>query len=154
MNRQKMTIVTISLIATMLLGSQILLQQSAQAMEPEGCGAGYWKNPKHFDEWPETVNPDDPFEFTFVFSQGFFSEPPIPSFLDVLKMQGGTPMEKLGKEFLVTALNFVHPNINYGLSLDEIISIVEAGIQNNDPEEILDAKNQLEFYNNMGCPLD
>jgi hypothetical protein len=148
---QKVAIFTISIIATVLLGGQTLHQQIVYGDEPEGCGAGYWKNPDHFDEWP--VNPDDPFALVFVFSQGFFSEPPIPSYLDVLKMKGGTPMEKLGKEVLVMALNFVHLDINYGLSLAEIELILEAAFLNNDPEEILDAKDQLEFFNNMGCPF-
>ncbi len=153
MNKQKTAIVSISLIATILLGSQIF-HQIAYGEEPEGCGAGYWKNPKHFDEWVITgIEPNEQSVLIFVFSQGFFSDP-LPTHQQILGLDGGTPMEKLAKEFLVAALNFLHPNINYGLDEGEIASIVVEAFQNNDPEEILDAKDQLEFYNNMGCPLD
>ena len=153
MNKQKTAIVSISLIATILLGSQIF-HQTAYAEEPEGCGAGYWKNPKHFDEWAMTgIEPDGQSVVIFVFSQGFFSGPP-PTHQQILGLDGGTPIEKLAKEFLVAVLNLIHPNIYYGLDEGEIVSILAAAFQNNDPEEILDAKDQLEFYNNMGCPLD
>ena len=158
MNKQKTAIVSISLIATILLGSQILHLQIAYGEELEGCGAGYWKNPKHLDEWVITeLEPNSSSLVIFVFSQGFFSDPPPPppsTHLQILGLEGGTPIEKLAKEFLVTALNFFHPDINYGLDEGEILSIMSAAFQNNDPEEILDAKDQLEFYNNMVCPLD
>ena len=109
------------------------------------------------DDWDAQIYPNSPSLVIFVFSQGFFSDPPPPppsTHLQILNLENATPIEKLAKEFLVSALNFLHPEINYGLSESEILSILANAFQNNDSQEILDAKDQLEYYNNMDCPLN
>lgn len=132
-----------------------IAELEALTLITEGCGTGYWKNSKHFDQWPADIPQDGQYDLFFVFSQGFFSSPSDPpyTYLEVLTLKNTIPEEEFAKEFLVAVLNFVHLDVSYELSDVEIIDIFEQAFQNNNPQEILDGASQLKSYNDMFCPL-
>lgn len=134
--------------------NDLITQLQSQSTITEGCEKGYWKNSKYFDQWSEAgIDPNSEFFAPFppfVFSQGF----PGPTFIEVLNIKNSTPTEKFAKEFITSALNLLHPDIDYPLTQEDISEITGQAFQNNDPDEILAGAAQLEYYNNMFCPLE
>jgi len=106
----------------------------------EGCTPGYWKNTRmHYCEWDAAgYSPTD--DFDTVFGTNYFN--PDRTLLVALETGGGG-YDALGRHAVAALLSASHPDVNYGLSVQEVIDAVRAG-----------NKNLLADYNEMGCPLD
>ena len=64
---------------------------------------------------------------------------------------GGNDITALARAAAAALLNINNPNISYPLTETELISSVQAAIDSGDMESL---KNQLDEYNNLGCPID
>jgi hypothetical protein len=105
-------------------------------MGGEGCTPGYWKNTLW--AWPPTgYTPGQ--DFDAVFGVDFFN-PDVT--LEQALNQGGGGFYRLGRHGTAALLNAAHPDVEYGLSVAEVIALVQSG----------DA-DTLEQYNEAGCPL-
>jgi len=108
----------------------------------EGCTPGYWKQPQHLDSWDDTpYRPSD--DFDTVFGGNYFA--PDITLLDALKLKGGG-FNALARHAVAGLLNASHPDVEYGLTTAEVIALLEGGTEAN--------KDILEYYNELGCPLD
>jgi len=116
----------------------------------EGLSHGYWKT--HTDEWHFYCTDtclNDIFDIPDEFSIG------DDSFLDALNFGGGSDLEDAAKLLLQQAvaalLNAVGDEINYPLNVTEIINQVDDALDSMDRDTILDLKDLLDEYNNLGC---
>lgn len=113
--------------------------------EYEGCSPGFWKN--HVEEWAATGwNPED--SFSDVFGVG-----PNISLLEALNTGGGGA-NALGRHAVAAILNASHPEIDYLITVDEVIAEVQAALGSGEPEDIEDTKDYLDQLNNLGCFKD
>lgn len=102
----------------------------------EGCTPGFWKN--HPGYWPPTgydLNDD----FDTVFGTDLFD--PDITLNQAVRAQGGG-VNRLARHGASALLNAAHPDVDYPLTVDEVIAAVQAG----------DA-DLLEYSNELGCPL-
>ena len=124
--------------------------------QAEGCGLGYWKN--HPDAWAATG-----------FAQGdliggIFLIPADLDFLaantlaEVLRYPGGNGAEGAARLLLRTAtvavLNAAHPEVNYPISVPEIVAIVDPALASMDRKTMQDARHEIGPRNGQGCPLE
>jgi len=100
----------------------------------EGCTPGYWKN--HLLDWVGYAPGDD---FDTVFGVDLF-DPDIN--LEAALNTGGGGVNKLARHGTAALLNAAHPDLNYPLTVDEVIAAVQAG-----------DSGMLAEYNELGCPL-
>lgn len=106
-----------------------------------GCSHGYWKN--HLEEWDITGY--DPYEpLQDVFEPLVFDD--NPTLLEALRLPGG-PEAALAREAVAALLNAAHPEVEFGLTEEQVIAVVEEAFHTGDYEA---AKNRLEEYN-TGC---
>lgn len=107
----------------------------------EGCTPGYWKN--HLDSWPPTgYSPNDD-DFDTVFGVDLFD--PDITLNDAIRAKGGGD-NRLARHGTAALLSAAHPGVDYGLSVAEVITLVQAGDEH--------AGDTLEYYNELGCPLN
>ncbi len=103
----------------------------------EGCTHGYWKN--HESVWPMTGYAlGDDFDTTF----GVDLFDPDITLYDAV-VQGGGGVNRLARHGVAALLSAAHPNVYFDLTEAEVIALVQAG----------DA-DMLEYYVELGCPLD
>jgi hypothetical protein len=103
------------------------------------CTPGYWKVPVHRGDWFATgyLTSDD---FDSVFGTDFFD--PNRTLLQAL-WSGGGHLNRLGRHGTAALLNAAHPDLNYPLTVPEVIQAVQ------DQQTDL-----LEGYNeDLPCPL-
>ena len=131
--------------ASILTGDNASLIWSCAALSvvterPEGCTPGYWKNVRmHYCEWDAAgYSPDDDFDATF--GTNYFN--PDRTLLGGLESNGGG-VNALARHGVAALLSASNPDVNYGLTVQEVIDAVRAG-----------NKNLLAHYNEMGCPLN
>ncbi len=112
----------------------------------EGCTPGYWKQHQHFDSWTPPYTP------TTLFSAVFENAFPGKSLRDVLALGGGG-LNALGRHTVAALLNAASPNVNYDRSVGDVINAFNAVYPGSDAAyEAL--KDQLETFNEQGCPLN
>jgi len=106
----------------------------------EGCTPGYWKNTRmHYCEWDASgYSPDDDFDATF--GTNYFN--PDRTLLEALNAGGGG-YDALGRHAVAALLSASNPDVNYGLTVQQVLDAVLAG-----------NKDLLADYNEMGCPLN
>jgi len=105
----------------------------------EGCTPGYWRNlRKHGDEWTPPFSPGDDFDTTF----GVDLFDPDITLGEAVNAKGGG-VNKLARHGTAALLSAAHPDVNYPLSVAEVIALVQAG----------DA-DTLATANELGCPLN
>jgi hypothetical protein len=103
----------------------------------DGCTPGYWKN--HLDSWPATgFSPDDDFDSTF----GVDLFDPDITLDEAVNARGGQE-NRLARHATAALLSAAHPDVDYPLSVAEVIAATQAG----------DA-DLLVAYNELGCPID
>lgn len=103
----------------------------------EGCTPGYWKN--HLDSWAATgLDPNDDFDTTF----GVDLFDPDITLEEAVNAEGGDE-NRLARHGTAALLSAAHPDVDYGLTVAEVIALVQSG----------DA-DTLELHNELGCPLD
>jgi hypothetical protein len=119
----------------------------------EGCTPGFWKQPQHFDSWPEELSPD-----TTLLDAGFVGTGnDDATLLEALSFQGG-PTVQDAKNILMRAAVAALLNsfaVDYPLSPDEVIDMVNDALASGDRATILALAGVLDANNNGegGCPL-
>ena len=112
----------------------------------EGCTPGYWKQPHHFDSWPDGYHPD--MLFAEVFEDAF----PDKTLVEVLA-EGGGMLDALGRHTVAALLNGASAGVNYPLSDGEVIEMFNDVFEGSD-QAYEELKNLFEDYNESGCPLN
>jgi len=112
----------------------------------EGCTPGYWKQPHHFDSWPAPYTPDT--LFSDVFEDAF----PGLTLLDALKLRGGG-LNALGRHTVAALLNAASPDVDYDLTVAEVIDAFNEIYPANKFQYNL-LKGYFEDFNEEGCPLN
>ena len=112
----------------------------------QGCTPGFWKNHTGVEIWGTEYSPSDSFDE--VFGVKLFG--PSVSLLDAAKLGGGG-FEALARHAVAALLNSSHVNVNYGLSTDQVIEMVQQAVKTGDPES---TKNVFEALNESGCGID
>jgi hypothetical protein len=118
----------------------------------EGLSHGYWKN--HPEDWPPTgYSTEDTLGSVFTFPTSL-SGLGIYTLDEALDFQGGPDLEDKAKILLRNAvaslLNAAHPNINYPLTVEEVIDDVDDALDSEDGDTMLDLEAILDGYNNLG----
>ena len=120
----------------------------------EGCTPGYWKT--HLGSWgPTGYSPFQDVDTVFSNVNGALGNSSLLQALDF----GGGPGVNGAKMILLRAavaalLNAAHPDVGYALSEADVISMVNAALASNDRGTILDLAEELDIFNNAGCPID
>jgi hypothetical protein len=119
----------------------------------EGCTPGYWKN--HEDEWVGYTTDQTVSE---VFSSAAaYSDIAGDSIHEALKYGGGPGALGAAKLLVhhgVAALLNASSAVEYELTTAEILTAVNDALDTGDRDTMLDAKDELDMYNNAGCPLN
>lgn len=112
----------------------------------EGCTPGYWKQSQHFDSWTAPYQPGT--LFSAVLENAF----PGMTLLQVLQ-QGGGGLNALGRHTVAALLNAASPNVNFDLTVTQVIAEFNAVFPGTKPEyESL--KDTFAGLNEQGCPLN
>lgn len=123
----------------------------------EGCTPGYWKVPGHLDSWAATgFNTTDKFNTVFGVTQYNKANGTPYTLLEVMQILNGdgngTPdpiSTNLGFHAVAALLNAAHPDVNYGYTAGEIISLFK-----NNLSKAAALKDSLAMMNERGCPLN
>jgi uncharacterized repeat protein (TIGR01451 family) len=110
--------------------------EDGETGDGEGCTPGFWRN--HLDDWPTRFAPGD--DFDTIFGVNLFN-PDIT--LEQAVNLGGGGVKKLARHGTAALLSAAHPNVDYPLSLDQVIAVVQAG----------DA-DTLAAANELGCDVN
>jgi hypothetical protein len=78
--------------------------------------------------------------------------------LEALNFKGGSTTTDAARILLRSAvaalLNAAHPNVDYPLTVAEVVSRVNAALATGNRSTILSLATTLDQYNNRGCPLN
>jgi len=124
----------------------------------DGCTQGFWKN--HPEAWPAHIQPGDDLADYFV------AAPPEllgDTLMDALNYRGGKGYLGAARILLRTAvtamLNIEHSDVEYigyhrGFPfLVDLQDAVNDALNSGDRECMLVLSEDLDYYNNWGCPL-
>lgn len=118
-----------------------------------GCTPGYWKQPQHLDSWiPTGFKTTDKFNTVFGVTQYLKNNGTPYTLLEVMQLLNGNgdPVSpNLGFHAVAALLNAAHPNVNYGYTAGELITLFQNNLNN--PAEL---KDSLAMLNERGCPLN
>ena len=124
--------------------------------EYDGCSQGYWKN--HQTAWSDTgYKPGDMIGEIFALPVRLdrFKENTL---LTALNYRGGSGVvggaRILFRQAVAALLNAASPYIYYPASPERIILNVNDALDSLNRKNMLNLKDKLDKYNNMGCPLD
>ncbi|MDI3326884.1 hypothetical protein QKW35_21110, partial [Pontibacterium granulatum] len=102
----------------------------------EACTPGYWKQPQHFGNWAAPYSAV-PVETKYVDVFGIAGNlPGLPgkykdiTLLEALEAEGNTDKEALLRHSAAALLNAANADVNYPLSVDEVITLVRAAFAN------------------------
>jgi hypothetical protein len=112
----------------------------------QGCTPGYWKQPHHFADWTAPYDPDD------LFSDHFEDAFPGLSLVQVAA-KGGGGLNALGRHTVAALLNSANAEVSYDLTAQEVIDAFNDAYPGS-KEDYEGLKNQLEDFNEQGCPLN
>ncbi|TVR56170.1 MAG: hypothetical protein EA421_04335 [Gemmatimonadales bacterium] len=107
----------------------------------EGCTPGFWRQPHHFDQWVGYA-PGDSYAAVFGVDRD-------GSLIDNVTARGGGE-NALARHSVAALLNAASPDVDYDLTVDEVIAAVQDAFASGDFEAI---KDRLEGFNEQGCPL-
>ena len=120
----------------------------------EGCSPGYWKN--HPEDWtgfsPSTT-------LGSVFPCLANASPSLASktFSQALDFGGGNTLDEKRQQLLRQAvaalLNASSPGVDYPLTTQQVLNLVNGVLCGTDKDAIDAVKNRLDRLNNLGCPL-
>ena len=134
---------------------------SAPKVRCEGCTPGYWPQDQHLDSWgPTGFRPvdvgllkADTFNGVFGVTNYKKSDGTPYTLLEVMRELNGNgdPVStNLGFHAVAALLNAAHPNVNYGYTSGEIITL----FQNNYASNGAALKDSLAMLNERYCPLN
>jgi len=133
-----------------LVGASIWFKFAPRSTPPQGgqgCTPGYWKQSHHFDSWTSPYDPTD--AFSSVFANAF----PGKTLLQVLG-QGGGGIKALGRQAVAALLSSASAGVSYDHEVAEVIAMFNAAYASGSATEIERLKDELDFLNNQGCPLN
>jgi hypothetical protein len=110
----------------------------------EGCTPGYWRQAQHFANWPAPYTPTASFHEAFGVNAF-----PGRTLRDVVNLSGGG-LNALGRHAVAALLNAESGQVDYGLSVADVIAQFQAAYGSGDYEATKDAFAAL---NEAGCPL-
>jgi hypothetical protein len=117
----------------------------------EGCTPGFWKN--HTDEWQ--VSTDETLEQEFNIPDAFGLD--NKTLLQALSFQGGPGLAGMARNLLRQAvaakLNVLHEDVDYPLTLSEVIGRTNAALNSGSRAAMEAQKNQFAGFNSLDCPL-
>lgn len=118
-----------------------------------GCTPGYWKQNQHLDSWgPTGFLPTDTFNSVFGVARYVKRNGTPYTLLEVMRdLNGnGDPIStNLGFHAVAALLNAAHPDVNYGYTSGEIITLFQTNLHR--PAAL---KDSLAMLNERGCPLN
>jgi hypothetical protein len=121
----------------------------------EGCTPGFWKQPQHLDAWVG-FSPSQTLESVFDVPDAFGLDD--VTLLAALDFEGGSTTadaaEVLLRQAVAALLNAASPDVDYPLTVAEIIAQVNAALASGDRDTILALAEELDTFNNLFCPLD
>jgi hypothetical protein len=119
----------------------------------EGKTPGFWKN--HPQAWTSPYTPSR--SVSSVFSGATAYGLGGDSLMTALSYAGGGSdtgaARILLRQAVAAVLNAAHPQIDYPLSVDSIVSQVNAALASHNRDTMLDLKDTLDEYNNLGADL-
>jgi hypothetical protein len=120
----------------------------------EGCGVGFFKN--HPDAFPSPYTTQTTLGTAFpCLSNTALANVTLE---DALKFKGGKGVAGaqriLLRQAVAALLNAASPDVDYPLTVQQVITEVCAAIASNDRQMMLELSSQLDEFNNLGCPLD
>lgn len=125
----------------------------------EGCTPGYWKN--HEDAWgPTGYSPDDKLKDVFEEVENWPAYAPLKNktLLEALEFPGGDTLREKAQILLRAAvaalLNASHPDVNYTMPVGDVIDEVNAALESQNKDTIINLATALDNDNNLGCPID
>lgn len=121
-----------------------------------GCSQGYWGN--HLASWqPTGISPWQRVDSVFA-SAGLYPEIGMSTLQEALAFGGGKGSEGAARNLLRQAvaslLNAVHPDVAFPMSASEVVAAVDAALASDHRKTMNSLKDDLDFDNNLGCPLD
>jgi len=121
----------------------------------EGLSHGYWKN--HTEDWPPTgYSPSQ--TLASVFSESADLGLGGYTLLQALDFGGGPTLTDKAQLLLVQAvaavLNAAHPDINYPLTVAQVVAQVNAALASEDVTTILALQGVLDGYNNLSDDVE
>jgi hypothetical protein len=121
----------------------------------QGCTPGFWKN--NLNAWETSgTNAYDPNTLVFNLFAGTGNSPELATMTMLQALQyGGNNMEaKLYRAAVAALLNTVHYDVAYPFGTEaQVQAFVNAAILIGTQDALEAAKNQLDAWNNLGCPL-
>jgi len=114
----------------------------------EGCTPGFWRQEHHFEFWTAPYAPSTP--FGDVFENAF----PGRTLLDIVDPPPGrrTRLEQLGFHTVAALLNAASPDVDYDLTVDEVIDLFNAVFPGTN-DDYNDLKDYFEGFNQQGSPI-
>ncbi|MBW8371052.1 MAG: hypothetical protein K0M66_08765 [Thiobacillus sp.] len=126
---------------------------SAPKVTCQGCTPGYWKVDKHLNAWIGTgFQTTDTFNTVFGVTQYVKSNGTPYTLLEVMRELNGNgdPIStNLGFHAVAALLNSAHPDVNFGYTSGELITLFQNNYLTNSDR----LKNSLAMLNERGCPL-
>jgi hypothetical protein len=111
----------------------------------QGCTPGYWRQEHHYDSWVGYA-PTDDFNTVFGVNASF-----SPRTLGVAVQLNGGGENALARHAVAGLLNVANPNVNYFYTEAQVLAGVQSAYATGNFEEF---KDDLDFANNAGCPLN
>ena len=122
----------------------------------EGCTPGYWRQPHHFDSWPEGYDPGDMLTDFFTIPGGLDlarperDDPEDLTLLEGITLRGGH-VNALIRHAVAALLNAASDEVSYDLTPDMVIRTFNDAV---DGGSVRVAKDEFEGFNEQGCPLN
>lgn len=121
----------------------------------QGCTPGYWRQAHHYDDWSGAAPGDN---WSTLFDDPGSHQAPGrfgaqfngTTTLGVAVQLGGGGVFALARHAVAAALNAMSPDVEYGMTLTEVVDLVNDALASGDYES---AKDVLVELNEAGCPL-
>jgi hypothetical protein len=132
-------------------------------MVKQGCTPGYWKQDQHFGSWVGYAPSDSlrkVFNLDAYLTNGILDlngDGQDDTLLEALRYKGGNGLTGglriLLRSAVAALLNASNPQVDYVLTVEQVISQVNAAVGTGDRNALLKLAADLDWYNNSGCPL-
>jgi hypothetical protein len=120
----------------------------------EGCSAGFFKNHPNAFPSPYAAQTSLSSVFTCLSNTALGNM----TLRQALSFKGGKGVEGaqqiLLRQAVAALLNAASQDVDYPLTIQQVITQVCTAIASNDRQIILELSSQLDEFNNLGCPID
>jgi hypothetical protein len=123
------------------------MEKAATPQGGQGCTPGYWRQTQHFDTWTAPYAPTT--QFSAVFANAF----PGKTLHDVVRLGGGG-LNALGRSAVAALLNAASTTVHYDYTVAQVVSRFNTALASMNRAQIENQKNEFDFLNNQGCPLN